>query len=607
MNFRKLFSLITMSVLILGALAFTPGAYAPAQAQAGAASAVVYNLYATDGYVNMADYDPLAGAPYDKQLYIYGFIGSRSTNSLIWYDYGTNLAVNTGAPAPAPTGGPITNDELALAGRAQLPAPVIYAKVGDVVEIRLKNLGVWANPSAPNDPHSIHLHGLDVDAANDGVPETSVGAVPANMCDNGLTDAVAPYDCIGVEDPGAGIGPSAGFAPGAGNVVVYMFTADTAGTSMYHCHQEADIHVQMGMYGALVIYDTNDPAGNPNSTFCSGGQLNGQLCGEGPGSGTGGIYNGFRYDRDVIMLLSEIDGDYHIAEEGLYPGDFGLASPDNSNFGRSVWNPVDYLPEYWLINGISFPNTIHVNTAAINFSEWVTAYKGYDPLLAGSMSATTNFSNQQYKTRGEKVLLRMINMGFQTQPMHIHGYHLKVLGSDQRPWPWANRVLWGRPTPFNQGMEKNTVLIGSGETYELLIDFGQQDSFSTYADGSGSTPSGYLGGDYPGGTQTRYYDGTAACEADILGAGQPVPAVNTPVSNTFTNCPGSPHAGAPGDPPYVAGPVVTGAVSPLPDGTVGALDPFGAQIFPFHNHDDYKATNNGAYPGGQFTVVIPIP
>lgn len=580
MNLRKLFSLVVVSVMMLGALAFTPGAYAPVQAQAEAASAVVYNLYATDGFVNMADYDPLT-PPFDKQLYIYGFIGGRSTDNLVYFDYTAangGAAVNTGSPAPAPTGGPVTGAELALTGKAQLPAPAIYAKKGDVVEIRLKNLGVWANPNAPNDPHSIHLHGLDVDAANDGVPETSVGAVPANMCLDGSTDQ--GDNCLA----------AGGYAPGAGNVVVYMFTAEVPGTTMYHCHQEADIHVQMGMYGALIIYDTNDPAGNTNSSFCSGGKLNGQDCGKGPGSGTGGIYNGFRYDRDVIMLLSEIDGDYHIAEEGLYPSDIGgTATPDNTNYGRTVWNPVDYLPEYWLVNGLSFPNTIHVNTSAINFTEWVKAYKGYDPLLIGSMSVTTNFSNAQWKTRGEKVLLRMINMGFQSQPMHIHGYHLKVLGNDQRPWPWANRVLWGRPTPFDQGMEKNTILIGSGETYELLLDFGQQDSFSTYANGAGSTAYGYLGGDYPGGTQTRY---------DDTGS-------NLPQSNTSA-FPAIPHAGNPLDPPYIAGPVVTGAVSPLPDGSVGAL-PLPSQVFPFHNHDDYKATNNGAYPGGQFTAVIPLP
>jgi len=32
-----------------------------------------------------------------------------------------------------------------------------------------------------------------------------------------------------------------------------------------------------------------------------------------------------------------------------------------------------------------------------------------------------------------------------------------------------------------------------------------------------------------------------------------------------------------------------------------------SQVFPFHNHDDYKATNNGVYPGGMFTALIPIP
>ncbi len=556
MKLRRLFSLITMAVIILGTLAFTPGGYAPVQAQADAISAsVVYNLYATDGFVKMADWSP--GNPL---LYIYGFIGSRSDQNLVWYDYTTNTAVNTGLPAPAPTGGPVTSGEQFLAGKAQLPAPVIWAKVGDVVEIRLKNLGVSAVPEAPNDPHSIHLHGLDVDAANDGVPETSVGAVPANMCVDGSTD------------PGDNCAAAGGYAPGAGNVVVYMFTADTPGTSMYHCHQEADIHVQMGMYGALVVYDTNDPAGNPDSTFCTNDMLNGVPCGQGPNSGTGGIYNGFRYDRDAIMLLSEIDSDYHTAEQGTYPA---APDPSNSNFGRA-WNPVDYLPEYWLINGISFPNTIGVSNSAIDMAQWKLAYRGYDPLLAGSMSATTNWSNAQWRSRGEKVLLRMINMGFETQPMHIHGYHLKVLGSDQRPWPWANRVLWGRPTPFNQGMEKNTVLIGSGETYELLIDFGQQESWSTYATNS----------------QTRYD-----------------PATNLPVSNTADPglFPGIPHAGVSGDPSYIAGPTVTGAVVPLPDGTVAALDPTGSQIFPFHNHDDYKATNNGAYPGGQFTAVIPLP
>ena len=162
---------------------------------------VVYNLYATDGYVEMAD-----GTP----VYSYGFIGGRQGQDLT-YTKGfsrtsspTNGFIEGGAPAP--TGGPWSGQDATLAGNAQFPAPLIYATVGDVVEIRLKNLGVTANPTAPNDPHSIHLHGLDVDAANDGVPETSVGAVPANLCEDGPRQLLRER---------------------RGNVIVYMFRPQT--------------------------------------------------------------------------------------------------------------------------------------------------------------------------------------------------------------------------------------------------------------------------------------------------------------------------------------------------------------------------------------------
>ena len=36
------------------------------------------------------------------------------------------------------------------------------------------------------------------------------------------------------------------------------------------------------------------------------------------------------------------------------------------------------------------------------------------------------------------------------------------------------------------------------------------------------------------------------------------------------------------------------------DNTNGNFFP---QFYPMHNHDDYKATNNGVYPGGQLTFI----
>ena len=103
--------------------------------------------------------------------------------------------------------------------------------------------------------------------------------------------------------------------------------------------------------------------------------------------------------------------------------------------------------------------------------------------------------------------------------------------------------------------------IGSGETYELLFNFGQQAATSTY----------------PTGTQTRY---------SLLN--------NLPESNTVLTSPAIPDPFTPGS-TYIAGPTVSGAV-----GFTGIT----TQLFPFHNHDDYKATNNGVYPGGMFTMIM---
>lgn len=512
---RRLLVPVLVSVLVLSIFSLAPAQVADVQAQGGT---VVYNIYATDGYIKLPD---------GHLLYNYGFIGGRQGQPIHYLNgsIGQNGELMGPFTPPDPTAGPITVQEAPLAGNAQFPAPIIHATVGDVVEIRLKNLGVAAQPIAPNDPHSIHLHGLDVDAANDGVPETSLGAVPANLAE----------------------------APGAGNVIVYMFSPEHAGTYMYHCHQEAQIHVQMGMFGALVVYNPGDPAAI-----------------DGPGKGNGGQLYGVPYDKDYVLLLSEFDVGGHRAEET------DGAEPPGYNWAY-------YQPEYWSINGLSFPQTIHAGFPEDpTWDDWIAAHPGYDPLITGSVSGGSG----AWGTPGEKVLIRVINMGFQTHPMHMHGYHGKVIGSDQRAWDWAwapkSRSNLVGVRPFGEGLEKNTLVIGSGETYDWLVDFGQQ-SFNSV---------------YPAGTQTRYFDGEPACQGDLDAAGVPWPAVNTPVSNTFVNCPVNPLDGDPDAGPYIAGPVVTGLFDNL---TPGAS----SQFFPFHNHDDYKATNDGEYPGGMFTMIVP--
>lgn len=478
------FLALIMAVVVLTGVA-VPVAFQEEALAAPWPARVVYNLYATDGWAVMAD-----GVP----LYIYGYVGGQAGVPLTYQSFGINgtggmpVTINTGAPTP--TAGPVTTAEAALVGKAQYPGPVIYARVGDIIEVHLKNLGVGVGtPNTPNDPHTIHWHGVDNNAAMDGVPETSVAALPANLSAN----------------------------PGAGNVVVYEFSVPYPGTYMYHCHQEASIHVHMGMIGALIIYNPRDAA-----------------AATGPGQGQGGQLWGHKYDSDYIMLLHELDPMQNAFEN------------DPMNLANALFLVQLTRPQYWTINGLSFPNTIHASMlaggAAWLWSWWYPAHPGMDPLIQGSVNAKFG--------RGEKVLVRVINLGFEVEPMHVHGFHPKLLGMDQRPWTFGNPP----GITAGQGLEMNTFAPASGQTMELLLDFGTIPTSGNYS--------------------TLTYSRTNA--------------VGAPVLNTDTT-------GLPMPDPF------SGIVLPAGDYISGPAVP---NLYPWHNHDDYKATNAGIYPGGQFTMVV---
>jgi FtsP/CotA-like multicopper oxidase with cupredoxin domain len=96
----------------------------------------------------------------------------------------------------------------------QVPGPVLRARVGDVLEVRLVN-------RLPQ-PTSIHWHGLRLPAAMDGTDM--------------VQHAVAP-----------------------GETFTYRFRLPDAGTFWYHPHTDETVQLERGLYGALIVTGDDEP------------------------------------------------------------------------------------------------------------------------------------------------------------------------------------------------------------------------------------------------------------------------------------------------------------------------------------------------------------
>jgi hypothetical protein len=154
-----------------------------------------------------------------------------------------------------------------MAGGCTLPSPVLELNVGQQANVTL-NMMMAPEEAAPYDGHTIHHHGVDVITAEDGVPETSFTV---------------------------------------NNSHTYTWSVDSryVGGHMYHCHVHTVKHLEMGMYGALIIKDGN------------------RINSGGPG-----------YDFEWNMVLSAVDPAYHT----------NAAVQDSTVF-------ADYNPRYFLVNG----------------------------------------------------------------------------------------------------------------------------------------------------------------------------------------------------------------------------------------------------------------
>ncbi len=469
-----------------------------------------YVLLATDGLINLPLDEKLCTTN-TQEVYIFGFTGGLLDVDGVQIEENKYLDYTDSA----------NWDTIFMKkGTATIPSPMIWGEVGDHIYITLINIGMEHLPDL-KDFHTVHMHGAHVATQLDGFPESSFG-VPMWEQKEGQP----------LEAP-----PNA----------TYFFQPEDPGTLMYHCHVEASEHVQMGMYGALVIYPSMKSLAKNGITKCNRcghWKLNGQEQYHIPKTATNRnfAYNNIHsyFDKEYVMLLSDIDSAWHES----------VSIPNNPN----PFNAVNFKPDFWLINGRAFPDTLLPHPLSV----------GSDPNLT-----QINYESYVHVKTNEKFLLRMINMGYQVVPWHIHGWHFMVVGKDSHLSPFL--FLGEDCKHINHKLTEMgfTNTIGSGETYDLIITADDKRGlYRNYiVNGQDGFPSlcEQL-------NEISKIDPTAIFDIPE----EPVNCANPQLINYIEIC-NQPY----GDP----------------------NNQFFPQFYPMHNHDDYKVTNNGKYPGGQLTMI----
>lgn len=194
----------------------------------------------------------------------------------------------------------------------------------------------------------------------------------------------------------------------AGDQKSYTFTADKPGTYLYESGVEPQKQVQMGLYGVLIVEppDPNQAYNDPSTA----------------------------YDREAVMVLSEIDPAFHADPNG--------------------YDPANYAPKYFLINGKAYPDTANIGAAA-----------------------------------GNKVLFRYVNAGYVDHTLQLLGMTQSVIAAD------ANLL--------NDPLSTFSQTVAPGESYDLLstvpASAAAGTKFPLYSAGMELTNGG---GDSPGGMMT---------------------------------------------------------------------------------------------------------
>ncbi len=234
------------------------------------------------------------------------------------------------------------------------------------------------------DGGSVHFWGYEDLGNNEGVglPQYPGPTLILNQNDNvtiTLTSELPYGQCSSIVFPGHAVTASGGSTGlltrescDALDPVTYTFTASEPGTYTYSSGTEAELQIEMGLVGTIIVR---------------------------PNTGEGRAYNdpGTAFDHEYLFLLTQMDPIIHqLVEQGRF-GEIDMTS---------------YWPVYWFINGRAAPDTL-----AQPFVAWLP-HQPYNSLPR--------------MRPGQNLLMRIVGAGQGQHPFHFHGNNANQIARDGR-------------------------------------------------------------------------------------------------------------------------------------------------------------------------------
>lgn len=219
------------------------------------------------------------------------------------------------------------NPDVPMAANGTFPGPTIRVPRGVIYHAHVDAGG--------QPPHTIHWHGIEPTAINDGVGHTSM--------------ELGKY--------------------------TYQWQPNFIGSYFYHCHRNTTQHFEFGLYGFLIIeppdaYDPSDGknvAGYPRRTAANLSNFP-----EFPGFNDASLESGnphamtVPYDVEALWVIDDIDSVWRMqgthahqtfAEHGDKPGiNDEFHTNDHGSYNFFAFH--DYNPDYFVVTGFDFPGYV---------------------------------------------------------------------------------------------------------------------------------------------------------------------------------------------------------------------------------------------------------